>query len=64
MVLIEATDRSTNKRVLLVHDTMRDGKEHVITAYEPNPAAGPLAGKKLWSLVMDARAAKELKAHL
>lgn len=65
MLLIEATDKSTNKTVKITHEIRSHPvhPEHFIRVHASD-ITNPLGGKLLATYVLSAEAARELKAHL
>jgi hypothetical protein len=64
MLLINATDASSNETLLLVHEVKNQGKiteEHYFYAY---PQGSSIHGKPLFAFVTGPDQAKELKSHL
>jgi hypothetical protein len=67
MLLISAAYRSSTKTIRITHEVVNSGKateEHIIRLYEQPADGTSLAGAPLASYVLNANAARELKAHL
>lgn len=57
------TERA-NRQVRITHQSERQGKDHVLRIFQKDETSGPLGGKLLAVITLDADMAKELKAHL
>lgn len=70
MMLEDVQDELLHKGVTMTHTIIQPGQrrdqrpDHLIRFYQPNPAAGPFAGKLIASYRLNPDQAKELKANL
>jgi hypothetical protein len=66
LYLSGVNNKDTGKPVIMTHDVIgrEPRSEHVLRFFDPNPTAGPIAGKLIATYVLTSEQARELKAHL